>query len=86
VLILNATKSQISDLIDALKLKVVPSHLSGNKEFLSRECLVIFHILPTFSKDFQSFLLFADYGIQESNVFANMNSFNDETGKNHMIF
>lgn len=77
VLILNATKSQISDLIDALKLKVSKS-FERNKEFLQENAGNIYII----SNGFKDFIIpiVADYGIQESNVFANEFVY-DETGK-----
>jgi D-3-phosphoglycerate dehydrogenase len=77
VLILNATKSQISNLIDALKLKVSKS-FERNKEFLQENAGNIYII----SNGFKDFIIpiVADYGIQESNVFANEFVY-DETGK-----
>jgi D-3-phosphoglycerate dehydrogenase len=77
VLILNATRSQISDLIDALKQKVSKS-FERNREFLQENAGNIYII----SNGFKDFIIpiVADYGIQESNVFANEFIY-DETGK-----
>jgi D-3-phosphoglycerate dehydrogenase / 2-oxoglutarate reductase len=77
VLILNATRSQISDLIDALKQKVSKS-FERNREFLQENAGNIYII----SNGFKDFIIpiVADYGIQESNVFANEFVY-DETGK-----
>lgn len=77
VVILNATKSQIGDLIEALKQKVSKS-FERNKEFLQENAGNIYII----SNGFKDFIIpiVADYGIQESNVFANEFIY-DETGK-----
>jgi D-3-phosphoglycerate dehydrogenase len=77
VLILNSTKSQISELITALKQKVSKS-FERNKEFLQENAGNIYII----SNGFKDFIIpiVADYGIQESNVFANEFVY-DETGK-----
>jgi D-3-phosphoglycerate dehydrogenase len=77
ILILNATRSQISDLIDALKQKVSKS-FERNREFLQENAGNIYII----SNGFKDFIIpiVADYGIQESNVFANEFIY-DETGK-----
>jgi D-3-phosphoglycerate dehydrogenase len=77
ILILNATRSQISDLIDVLKQKVSKS-FERNREFLQENAGNIYII----SNGFKDFIIpiVADYGIQESNVFANEFVY-DETGK-----
>jgi len=77
ILILNATRGQISDLIDALKHKVSKS-FERNREFLQENAGNIYII----SNGFKDFIIpiVADYGIQESNVFANEFVY-DETGK-----
>jgi D-3-phosphoglycerate dehydrogenase len=77
ILILNATRSQINDLIDALKQKVSKS-FERNREFLQENAGNIYII----SNGFKDFIIpiVADYGIQESNVFANEFVY-DETGK-----
>ncbi len=77
IMILNATKSQINDLIDALKQKVSKS-FERNKEFLQENASNIYII----SNGFKDFIIpiVADYGIQESNVYANEFIY-DETGK-----
>jgi D-3-phosphoglycerate dehydrogenase len=77
ILILNATRSQISDLIDVLKQKVSKS-FERNSEFLQENAGNIYII----SNGFKDFIIpiVADYGIQESNVFANEFVY-DETGK-----
>ncbi|MBN3519144.1 phosphoglycerate dehydrogenase [Algoriphagus lutimaris] len=66
--ILNATQSQIDDLIDALKKKVSKS-FERNKEFLQENAEDIFII----SNGFKDFIIpiVGDYGIKKENVFAN---------------
>ncbi|MDI1323551.1 MAG: phosphoglycerate dehydrogenase [Algoriphagus sp.] len=66
--ILKANKSQITDLIAALKKKVSKS-FDRNKEFLLENANDIFII----SNGFKDFIIpiVADYGIQKENVFAN---------------
>lgn len=66
--ILKANKSQITDLIAALKKKVSKS-FDRNKEFLLENANDIFII----SNGFKDFIIpiVADFGIQEENVFAN---------------
>ena len=66
--ILNANKSQITDLIAALKKKVSKS-FDRNKEFLLENAKDIFII----SNGFKDFIIpiVADFGIQKENVFAN---------------
>ncbi|MEN2282015.1 phosphoglycerate dehydrogenase [Algoriphagus sp. SE2] len=66
--ILNASKNQIIDLINALKLKVSKS-FERNKEFLQENAEDIFII----SNGFKDFIIpiVGDYGIKEENVFAN---------------
>ena len=66
--ILNATKSQISELIAALKKKVSKS-FERNKEFLEENSNNIYII----SNGFKDFIIpiVGDYGIQQENVFAN---------------
>ncbi|WP_296699199.1 phosphoglycerate dehydrogenase [Algoriphagus sp.] len=66
--ILNASKNQIQDLINALKLKVSKS-FERNKEFLQDNAEDIFII----SNGFKDFIIpiVGDYGIKEENVFAN---------------
>ncbi len=66
--ILEATKTQIADLIVALKKKVSKS-FERNKEFLQENSNNIFII----SNGFKDFIIpiVADYGIREENVFAN---------------
>ncbi len=66
--ILKANKSQITDLIAALKKKVSRS-FDRNKEFLLENAEDIFII----SNGFKDFIIpiVADYGIQKENVFAN---------------
>lgn len=66
--ILKANKSQITDLIAALKKKVSKS-FDRNKEFLLENAEDIFII----SNGFKDFIIpiVADYGIQKENVFAN---------------
>ncbi|MGM0946250.1 MAG: phosphoglycerate dehydrogenase [Bacteroidota bacterium] len=66
--ILQASKSQISDLIKALKKRVSKS-FERNREFLVDNAEDIFII----SNGFKDFIIpiVADYGIKEENVFAN---------------
>ncbi|WP_297337435.1 phosphoglycerate dehydrogenase [Algoriphagus sp.] len=66
--ILQARKSQIADLIEALKKRVSKS-FERNKEFLQENADDIFII----SNGFKDFIIpiVADYGIKEENVFAN---------------
>lgn len=66
--ILNANKSQITDLIAVLKKKVSKS-FDRNKEFLLENAHDIFII----SNGFKDFIIpiVADFGIQKENVFAN---------------
>jgi D-3-phosphoglycerate dehydrogenase len=66
--ILNASKHQIQDLINALKLKVSKS-FERNKEFLQDNAEDIFII----SNGFKDFIIpiVGDYGIKKENVFAN---------------
>ncbi|RIW15855.1 phosphoglycerate dehydrogenase [Algoriphagus lacus] len=66
--ILKATKSQITDLIAALKQKVSKS-FERNKEFLQENANDIYII----SNGFKDFIIpiVADYGIRKENVFAN---------------
>lgn len=66
--ILNATKDQITDLIEALKKKVSKS-FERNREFLMENASNIYII----SNGFKDFIIpiVADYGILENNVFAN---------------
>lgn len=66
--ILKAKKSQINDLIAALKKKVSKS-FDRNKEFLLENAKDIYII----SNGFKDFIIpiVADYGIQKENVFAN---------------
>lgn len=66
--ILNATKDQITDLIEALKKKVSKS-FERNREFLMENASNIYII----SNGFKDFIIpiVADYGILEKNVFAN---------------
>ncbi len=66
--ILNASKHQIQDLIEALKLKVSKS-FERNKEFLQDNAEDIFII----SNGFKDFIIpiVGDYGIKKENVFAN---------------
>lgn len=66
--ILNATQSQIDDLIIALKKKVSKS-FERNKEFLKENAEDIFII----SNGFKDFIIpiVGDYGIKKENVFAN---------------
>ena len=66
--ILNASKPQIEDLIDALKQKVSKS-FERNKEFLQDNAEDIYII----SNGFKDFIIpiVGDYGIKKENVFAN---------------
>ena len=66
--ILKATKSQITDLIAALKLKVSKS-FERNKEFLQENADNIYIV----SNGFKDFIIpiVGDYGIHQDNVFAN---------------
>ncbi|MFC5623484.1 phosphoglycerate dehydrogenase [Algoriphagus winogradskyi] len=66
--ILKATKSQISDLITALKQKVSKS-FERNKEFLQENADNIYIV----SNGFKDFIIpiVGDYGIHQDNVFAN---------------
>ncbi|MBN3582106.1 phosphoglycerate dehydrogenase [Algoriphagus aestuarii] len=66
--ILNASKPQIDDLIDALKQKVSKS-FERNKEFLQDNAEDIYII----SNGFKDFIIpiVGDYGIKKENVFAN---------------
>ncbi|WP_209330274.1 phosphoglycerate dehydrogenase [Lunatimonas salinarum] len=66
--LLNANKSQISELIQALRSKVSTS-FQRNKEFLRENAADIYII----SNGFKDFILpiVAEYGIREENVFAN---------------
>ncbi|MFC3414641.1 phosphoglycerate dehydrogenase [Algoriphagus hitonicola] len=75
--ILQARKSQITDLIEALKKRVSKS-FERNKEFLQENADDIFII----SNGFKDFIIpiVADYGIKEKNVFANEFVY-DEKGK-----
>ncbi len=75
--ILQASRSQITDLITALKQKVSKS-FERNKEFLHDNSSNIFII----SNGFKDFIIpiVADYGIAEENVFANEFVY-DESGK-----
>jgi D-3-phosphoglycerate dehydrogenase len=77
IVILNATKSQICELIDVLKKKVSKS-FERNREFLKDNAVNIYII----SNGFKDFIIpiVADYGIHESNVFANEFIY-DETGR-----
>lgn len=75
--ILQARKSQITDLIEALKKRVSKS-FERNKEFLQENADDIYII----SNGFKDFIIpiVADYGIKEENVFANEFVY-DEKGK-----
>ena len=75
--ILEATKPQISELVEALKPKVSKS-FKRNKEFLEEHAENIIII----SNGFRDFItpIVADYGIKAENVFANEFIY-DETGK-----
>ncbi|MCC5938787.1 MAG: phosphoglycerate dehydrogenase [Lunatimonas sp.] len=66
--LLNANKSQISELIQALRSRVSTS-FQRNKEFLKENAADIYII----SNGFKDFILpiVAEYGIREENVFAN---------------
>lgn len=75
--ILEANKSQIVDLIEALRLKVSKS-FERNKEFLQENADDIY-ILSNGFKDF-IIPIVGDFGIKEENVFANEFIY-DETGK-----